>query len=415
MIWVLVAFFNVLIAADSQDGRYTQHLLEGSLDDKASKWGFDWAFSGISSFGHLPYHRCLTGTDELFDVGIIGIPFDSAVTYRPGARLGPRAIREASARHLPSRGFNVHGGVNPYRSWARILDCGDIPVTPLDNDVASRMMYEGLYELGNRPSANSLYGDKPKLILLGGDHSIALPALRALKEIHNKPLALVHFDAHLDTLHPSAYPSIWGSNQAAFNHGSMFWIASQEGILSNSSNVHAGLRTRLTGDDWSDFENDDKQGFLRISTDDIDDIGADGIIKRIYERVGGEIPVYLSIDIDVLDPAFAPGTGAPESGGWSSRELLRIITGLRNLNIVGADIVEDRCNEMGNIIFGMLIDSQPQAFDPIRVYARMEAQSSTFDWHDPNGQPGCSVKVAGSTHKGLLSEAAGGQGRHGGI
>lgn len=307
----------------------------------------------------MPYHRCLVNTEELFDIAIVGVPFDSAVTYRPGklhslqilpshanlslstgARLGPRAIRDASLRHIPSRGFHPTVGLNPYRSWARVLDCGDIPVTPVDNDVALRMMYEGLLELGERPAAHSTYSPAPKLVVLGGDHSIALPALRALRKIHGQPMALLHFDAHMDTLHPSSYPNLWDEGASGvFNHGSMFWMASQEGLLHNESNVHAGLRTRLTGADWSDFENDDQQGFLRISTNDMDDLGAAKIVELIQSRLKDAL-VYLSIDIDVLDPAFAPGTGAPEAGGWSSRELLRILGGLRNLNIVGADVVE---------------------------------------------------------------------------
>ena len=257
-----------------------------------------------------------------------------------GARLGPRAIREASARHIPSRGFHPEAGINPYKSWARILDCGDIPVTPIDNQLALEMMTEGLYELGSRTSSNPSYFSKPKLVILGGDHSVALPALRAMRKIHGQPMALLHFDAHMDTLNPSAYPSLWESDNGVFNHGSMLWMASQEGLLRNQTNVHAGLRTRLTGDGWGDLDNDNDQGFLRISSSQIDDIGAKGIIDLIHQRIGDIVPVYLSIDIDVLDPAFAPGTGAPESGGWTSRELLAILNGLRNLNIVSADIVE---------------------------------------------------------------------------
>jgi agmatinase len=120
----------------------------------------------------------------------------------------------------------------------------------------------------------------------------------------------------------------------------MFWMASNEGLILNGSSVHAGLRTRLSGPDWADYEDDDSQGFLRISSDDIDDIGPKGVIDAIMSRMGTEIPVYLSLDIDVLDPGLAPGTGTPEAGGWTSRELIRILRGIEGLNLVGADIVE---------------------------------------------------------------------------
>lgn len=175
---------------------------------------------------------------------------------------------------------------------------------------------------------------------LGGDHSIALAALRSLYKIYDKPISVVHFDAHLDTWHPAKYHSPWESKQSEFNHGSMFWIASNEGLIANGTSAHAGLRTRLGGDDWADFEDDERQGFLRITADDIDDIGTKGVVDAILKRTGMEKPVYLSIDIDVIDPGLCPGTGTPEPGGWTSRELIRILRGLEGMNVVGADIVE---------------------------------------------------------------------------
>jgi agmatinase len=158
-------------------------------------------------------------------------------------------------------------------------------------------------------------------------------------------VAVVHFDAHLDTWHPAKYPSSWVDQedtdaQSFFNHGSMFWIASTEGLIANGSSIHAGLRTRLSGTDDEDYDDDTQQGWERISTDDIDEIGAQGIVDRIMSRVGIEMPVYLSIDIDVIDPGLAPGTGTPEPGGWSTRELIRILRGIERLNVVGADVVE---------------------------------------------------------------------------
>ncbi|KAI9713888.1 MAG: hypothetical protein M1820_000618 [Bogoriella megaspora] len=292
-------------------------------------------FSGISTFAHLPHARCLSHPEASYDIAILGAPFDTAVSYRPGARFGPRAIRSASARQTSMRGYNPRAGINPYKSWATLLDCGDIPITPFDNSLALRQMSEAYLELGLRSPLS-------KLITLGGDHSIALPALRALAKKHSQPISVVHFDAHLDTWHPAKYPSAWfdpqdPDTQSFFTHGTMFWMAANEGLIANGSSVHAGLRCRLSE---GDNEDDEAQGWTRITTDDIDDIGVGGIVEKILNQVGTERPVYLSIDIDTIDPGLAPGTGTPEPGGWSTRELVRILRGIEGLNLVGADVVE---------------------------------------------------------------------------
>lgn len=310
-----------------------------STEELHRKWDFEWGFSGISTFAHLRHIKCLSERDTPFDIGIIGAPFDTAVSYRPGARFGPRAIRTASARQTSFRGFNPRRGLNPYTSPYTIFDCGDIPVTPFDNALALHQMTSAFLELGSRaPAFAHSTNPKPKLLTLGGDHSIALPALRALNKIYGGPIAVLHFDAHLDTWHPAKYPSAWPSTQSDFTHGSMFWIASNEGLILNGSSAHAGLRSRLMG--WDDYEDDERQGFLRISADDIDEMGTAGIVSAILERIGTDTPTYLSLDIDVLDPGLCPGTGTPEAGGWTSREVIRILRGLEDLNVVGADIVE---------------------------------------------------------------------------
>ncbi|KAI4107188.1 MAG: hypothetical protein L6R37_001765 [Teloschistes peruensis] len=344
--WKLYFILLVQCSAGSFYDDPDQVLLHSGPDSDKElhrKWDFEWGFSGISTFAHLKHVKCLSDRDSPFDIGIIGAAFDTAVSYRPGARFGPRAIRAASARQTPFRGFNPRRGLNPYTSPYTILDCGDIPITPFDNALALRQMSEAFLELGSRTPA-LIQGDdhspKPKLLTLGGDHSIALPALRALNKIYGGPIAVMHFDAHLDTWHPAKYPSPWESAQSDFNHGSMFWIASNEGLILNGSSAHAGLRTRLSGEGWDDFVDDERQGFMRISSDDIDDLGTKGIIDKIVDRIGVETPTYLSIDIDVIDPGLCPGTGTPEPGGWTSRELIRIIRGLESLNVVGADIVE---------------------------------------------------------------------------
>ncbi|GIJ82567.1 hypothetical protein Asppvi_001076 [Aspergillus pseudoviridinutans] len=326
---------------------------ESLREELLKKWDQEFTFSGIASFAHLKPVKCLVEPDERYDIAVIGAPFDTAVSYRPGARFGPRAIRAASARQMAGTSYNTRAGINPYSSWATVKDCGDIPITPFDNGLAERQMYEAFLELGSRPAvtpADSKYGTKgisagkAKLVTLGGDHSVALPALRALYQIYQKPITVLHFDAHLDTWNPIRYSAYWTSEQSHFNHGSFFHKASREGLICNSTSAHAGLRTRLTGVDDSDYTapNTPEQGFMRIHADDIDELGPMGIVDKIIERIGldSEQPVYLSVDIDVLDPSTAPGTGTPEPGGWTTREFIRILRGIEKLNIVGADIVE---------------------------------------------------------------------------
>lgn len=307
------------------------------------KWGTDWPFSGISTFAHLETEKCLIDPAVEFDIAVIGVPFDTAVSYRPGARFGPRSIRAASMRQSSLRGFNPRAAINPYQNWAKIIDCADIPVSPVDNTLALTQMTEGYRELLSRSMTASAKRDArpgapPRLVTIGGDHSIALASLRALSELYG-PITVIHFDAHLDTWAPNKYPSTWGE-ATNFTHGTMFWMARHEGLLANNSCIHAGLRTRLSGVDWSDYEDDSELGFARIGSDDIFTKGPDGIVQEILERVPKTAPVYLSVDIDVIDPGMAPGTGTPEAGGWQTRELIRIIRGLEELNLVGADLVE---------------------------------------------------------------------------
>jgi agmatinase len=165
-------------------------------------------------------------------------------------------------------------------------------------------------------------------MVLGGDHTIALPVLRALHAQHG-PLALVHFDAHLDT---------WDTYfQAPYTHGTPFRRASEEGLIVKGQSAHVGIRGSLY--DRHDLIDDEELGFTIVHCRDVDRLGVDGILERVLSRVG-DAPLYVSIDIDVLDPAFAPATGTPEAGGLTSRELLAVLRGLASLNLVGADVVE---------------------------------------------------------------------------
>ncbi|VEU21752.1 DEKNAAC102306 [Brettanomyces naardenensis] len=309
-----------------------------SLEDL---WGQEWPFTGIPTFAHLNSSKCLLDPSLNYDIGIIGVPFDTATTYRAGARFGPRAIRLASQRQNSLRGFNTRAGINPYQDWATFMDCGDIPVTPMDNKLGLEQMTKAFEELLLRrgSSADSLH--PPRYVALGGDHSIILPHLRALHKVYGK-LAVIHFDAHLDTWLPSKYPSFWSSDQSKFTHGSMLWMAKEEGLLSDDYNVHVGIRTRISGADWGDYDDDDDQGWLRFSADDVwtsGSSGLDSIIGAVKKRIPDDYPVYISVDVDCMDPGFTPGTGTIEPGGMMPREVIYLLRRL-NFNLVGADVVE---------------------------------------------------------------------------
>ncbi|KAH7242538.1 arginase family-domain-containing protein [Fusarium tricinctum] len=304
----------------------------------------DSVFSGISTFGRLPYQPCLGHSSIKYDIAFIGAPFDTGTSYRPGARFGPSGIRQGSRRLNLYGGYNVPLATNPFNSWATVLDCGDIPVTSYDNKFALQQIEEGHYSILSRaPVTNAhkigpaLKGKTlPRVITLGGDHTITLPLLRSINRAYG-PVTVIHFDSHLDTWKPKVFGGS-PSEVASINHGTYFYHAAMEGLLANDTNIHAGIRTTLSGP--SDYENDGYCGFEIVEAREIDTIGADGIIKKILNRVPADRPVYLSIDIDTLDPAFAPATGTPETGGWSTRELRTIIRGLESLNLIAADIVE---------------------------------------------------------------------------
>ncbi|CUM64835.1 uncharacterized protein PRCAT00002450001 [Priceomyces carsonii] len=305
---------------------------EPSLEET---WGALWPFQGVNTFAHLDHAKCLIEKDETYDIGIIGVPFDTASSYRPGSRFGPRAIRAASQRQTSLRGYNQKAGINPYQNWAKIIDCDDIPVTPMDNSLAFKQMNLAFDQLISKRKSNATNAH-PRYVALGGDHSVLLPHLRALHKIYG-PLNVIHFDAHLDTWKPDKYPSFWHSDQSELNHGSMLWKAHEEGLLT-THNIHAGLRTKLSGNE--DYLDDDEQNFTRIYADDVWIKGVDYVIKKILDSVPADTPTYLSVDIDVLDPGFGSGTGTQEPGGWLPRELIYVLRHIDGLSIVGADVVE---------------------------------------------------------------------------
>ena len=268
-------------------------------------------FAGPATFARLPR------IDEVsdVDVAVVGVPFDAGVSYRPGARFGPAHVRESSRLLRP---YNPAADVEPF-ARQQVVDAGDIAVNPFDIEAAL-----GQVEAG----ARALLERSDRLVTIGGDHTIALPLLRAMAAKHG-PVAVVHFDAHLDT-----WDTYFG---AAYTHGTPFRRASEEGLIDRSGCLHVGTRGPLYS--TQDLVDDRELGFHVVPSVEIDDLGARGVAERIRERVGDR-PVYLSVDIDVLDPAFAPGTGTPEAGGMTSRELLAVLRAFGGLNLVGADVVE---------------------------------------------------------------------------
>jgi agmatinase len=268
-------------------------------------------FAGPETFARLPR---LDQVDHA-GIAILGIPFDAGVSYRPGARFGPAAIR-AGSKLL--RAYHQGLDVGPW-SVHQVADAGDVATNPFDILEAI-----GQIEAGAREALTHA----ERILALGGDHTIALPLLRVARERHG-PVALVHFDAHLDT-----WDTYFG---AAYTHGTPFRRAFEEGLLAPGRSAHVGIRGPLFG--TQDLADDAGMGFEVISTVDVARAGVDAAIERVRERVG-DSPVYVSIDIDVLDPAHAPGTGTPEPGGLSTRELMLLLRGMAGLPLVGADVVE---------------------------------------------------------------------------
>lgn len=220
------------------------------------------------------------------------------------------------------KSYNVPMGLNPFDHGLKLIDCGDIPVTQLNNAVALRQMERGYDKLlftsarttqvttadgrvHTKPLHTKTGRVHPKIVTLGGDHTIVLPILRSIGKVYG-PVSVIHFDSHLDTWRPDTYTNVEEDEAGTINHGSFFWHAAQEGLIRNGSSAHAGIRTRLGSLD--DYVNDRECGFRLDHAFEIDDIGTQGIIDNIRKQVGNN-PVYLSIDIDVLDPTAAPGTG----------------------------------------------------------------------------------------------------------
>ena len=268
-------------------------------------------YAGPATFARLPM---IDDVSDI-DIALLGIPFDTGVSYRPGARFGPGHVRQSSRLLRP---YNPAVDVSPFSKF-QIADAGDIGVNPFDLDEAIRDI-----EYGSR----ALHERAKRVVSIGGDLTIALPLLRTMAAKHG-PISVIHFDAHLDT-----WDTYFG---AAYTHGTPFRRASEEGLIDKDGSMHVGVRGPLYSK--KDLSDDADLGFDIFSATEFDYLGFAGAIERIAARVEDR-PVYVSIDIDVLDPAHAPGTGTPEAGGITSRELLGIIRSFSKLNLVGADVVE---------------------------------------------------------------------------
>lgn len=268
-------------------------------------------YAGLATFALLP---TLDSVDRA-DIAILGVPFDSGTSFRPGARFGPAHIRENSRQLHP---YHAVLDAYPFRA-VQVADAGDVAVGPYDIPRAITAVESAARRLTTAGS---------RILALGGDHTIALPLLRASAEVHGA-LAVVHFDAHLDTwdtLHGASY---W--------HGSPFRRAAEEGLLDLAHCQHVGIRGGIY--DTRELEDDAKAGFQIIRSEAfLTDTPAE-IADRIRSRVGDR-PVYISVDIDVLDPAHAPGTGTPEVAGITTAHLFAVLRALRGIRIVGADVVE---------------------------------------------------------------------------
>lgn len=269
-------------------------------------------FMGITTFARRPYSRDLAGVD----VAIVGVPFDSGTSHRSGTRFGPRKIREMS---LLLWGYNNRLAVAPFQAL-EIVDYGDVDVIPVD--------IEDTYANIER-EVGAILDAGVTVITLGGDHSIALPLLRTHVRKHGR-LAVVHFDSHPDT-----WASEFGNRP--YSHGTPFRRAIEENLIDTGAYIQVGIRGPTSN--FHDLQDARDLGARVITIDEALSSGVPAIVQEIHEKAAGK-PVYVSLDIDSVDPAFAPGTGTPEVGGFTAHQMLQLVRGLNGLNLVGFDLVE---------------------------------------------------------------------------
>ncbi len=286
------------------------------------------AFAGITSFMHQPVSRELGA----IDAAIVGVPFDGGSTsFRSGARFGPRKIREMSSIIW---GYNRILEVAPTEAL-RVADYGDV-------DVDLTNIKKNLELVG--AEVREILGGGPKIVALGGDHSITYPLLRAHFEKYG-PVAVVHFDSHSDT------------SPEDMDHGTPFRQAIGEGLIDTDAYLQIGIRGSRVDSGCIEFAR--KLGAEVLTIEDCFSLGMPAIVEKIHEMMGKH-PVYVSLDIDAIDPAYAPATGTPEVGGFTSYQMLQLVRGLRGLNLVGFDLVEvcppyDNPGEITSILAANLV------------------------------------------------------------
>ncbi len=261
-------------------------------------------FSGALSFARRRYSKDLKGAD----LAVIGVPFDLATTARPGARFGPRAVREASAMIAWDR---VHGWeFDPFEALS-VIDYGDVLFDPgAPNSVPEEIERQ----------FKTVHSAGVKTLMLGGDHFSSYPVLKSLAASEKQPISLIHFDAHSDT---------WEDEDGRIDHGTMFYHAAKQGIVDPKHSVQIGIRTF----------NEKTHGFNILSAEDVRRRGVETVVKFIRDFVGDR-PAYITFDIDCLDPSMAPGTGTPVIGGLNTMEAQMILRGLSGINLRSADVVE---------------------------------------------------------------------------
>ncbi len=271
-------------------------------------------FAGVATFMRLPLVTPEHPRFPEVELGLVGVPWDGGTTNRPGARHGPRQVRNASSMVRALHPVTRH---SPYTAF-RCADLGDVPPNPADlDDTLERITryYRELRASGIRP------------VTAGGDHLISLPILRGLVE---EPVGMIHFDSHTDL-----FADYFGGYR--FTHGTPFRRAIEEGLLDPQRVVQIGIRGSLY--DGEDIEYALAQGVRLITMEEFKARGAEAVMAEARARVGSQ-PIYVSFDIDFVDPAFAPGTGTPEIGGPTTFEALQAVRGLAGTHIIGADMVE---------------------------------------------------------------------------
>jgi guanidinopropionase len=288
--------------------------------------------------GHATFMRTVSHEiSELVDVGLVGVPFDLGLNFRTGARQGPAGVREASRL---IRRVHPTSGIKPFEI-CNVADLGDAPVNPMNKDRSIETIQEFFQKMRD---ANIVP------IAVGGDHTIPVPILRALAK--DRPVGVLHFDAHADTL-----DELCGSK---INHATFLRRANEEGLVDARRVIQVGMR-------GSRFDEHDIQygydvGYTIITMDEYEEMGRAAVIERIHQVLGGG-PIYISLDIDGLDPVYAPGTGVPEIGGLTPRDVQVILRSLRGEDLVGADISEVSpcfdptgitCVTVANLMFEML-------------------------------------------------------------